>query len=289
MTSTLVQSAIAQLRGLGTIPAAAMRILAIAEDPALTESQMEEALALDPSLAARVLKVVNSAFYRRQREVGSCNAAIRLLGIAAIRNIAIASSLHRLFRAKRSIEGFDPTALWAHATAVAAISRELALHSGRAEPEEAMLAGLLHDFGIIAEAQLWPIELTKALQLVHATPPLGFRDAERLQLGMAHDEVGALLCSVWNLPPAFADVCRYHHDVEPALPAARADRAMLPLIVHIADVLAARASMGLTATVEHVSPVPEAIALLGLSEYQLAQCVDAAQEAVAPLAAMLAA
>ncbi len=284
MTTSLIRSAISQLKGLGTIPAAAMRILAIAEDPGLTEAQMYDALALDPSLASRVLKVVNSAYYRRQREVASCRDAIRLLGIAAVRNIAIASSLHRLFRAKRQLDGFDPSELWTHAIAVGAVSRELASRSGKAEPEAALLAGLLHDFGIIAEAQVWPAEFARVVEHNREASAATFRDAERSEIGMSHDEVGALLCGVWNLPAIFADVCRYHHDIDQAIITGR----VLPQLVHVADVLAARASFGFSLTVEQESPHPGALATLGLTDDQLAESVEAARASLSGLSAMLA-
>jgi HD-like signal output (HDOD) protein len=284
VTTTLVQSALSQLKGLGTISSAAMRILALADDPGVSEERLYDALSLDPALSARVLKVVNSAFYRRQREIASSRDAIRLLGISAVRNIAIASSLHRLFRGGRSIDGFDPADLWTHATAVAALSRELAARSGKASPEEALLAGLLHDMGIIAEAQLWPSEFGAAVLAVQTQVAPSLRDAERTSLGMAHDEMGALLCSAWNLPNAFGAVCRHHHDVEPALQ----ERMVLPMIVHVADVLAVSAQLGLVMTAERSVPDPQVVSALGLSELALAEALSATEANLAALTGMLA-
>jgi HD-like signal output (HDOD) protein len=282
VTATLVQSAVSQLKGLGTIPVAAMRILSLADDPSVTEERLHEALMLDPALSSRVLKVVNSAFYRRQREIGSARDAIRLLGISAVRNIAIASSLNRLFRGGRAIEGFDAAALWTHATAVAALSRELAAACGKASPEEALLAGLLHDMGIIAEAQLWPNEFAVVVSAV--APPLSFRERERQQLGMAHDEMGELLCRAWNLPAAFGAVCRHHHDVGEALCHGLA----LPMIVHVADVLAASTGWGFSATLERPAPNEDVLRYLGLAEPALAACMESAQASLSALTGMLA-
>ncbi|MBY0491111.1 MAG: HDOD domain-containing protein [Gemmatimonadaceae bacterium] len=284
MTTLLVRSAISRLKGLGTIPTAAMRLLSIADDPAVTEDRLNEAIELDPTLSARVLKVVNSAFYRRQREIASTREATRLLGLAAVRNIAIASGLHRLFRGNRSVLGFDAVELWSHALGVAALSRELAVATRRVAPEEALLAGLLHDLGIIAEAQLWPAEFAHVIQRMTEGAVTTFRDAERDALGMSHDETGALLCEAWNLPERFVHVCRYHHDVGPAV----AEGLVLPLIVHVADVLAARAGLGFLTTAETAAPDPAALAALGLSEADLTRILEVAQESADVLAATLA-
>lgn len=283
MTTLLVRATITRLKGLGTIPTAAMRLLALVDDPTVTEERLNAAIELDPSLSARVLKVVNSAFYRRQREIATTREATRLLGLAAVRNIAIASGLHRLFRGGRPVAGFDAAALWSHAIAVAALSRELAVATRRAAPEEALLAGLLHDLGIIAEAQLWPDEFAHVIETISRSPTATFRDAERQLLGVAHDEAGELLCAAWNLPERFGRVCRYHHDVDVAI----REGHRLPVIVHVADVLAARAGLGFQATAERDTPDAAALEALGLTEADLPGILEAAHSGAALLAGTL--
>ena len=102
----IVPATLQRVSAVATLPAIAMRIMRIADDPMATSDAMHEVLSSDPALAARVLKVVNSAFYGRPRQVSSTYAAIQLLGVSAIRNIAVAASLTRIFRGGRSVR-FD--------------------------------------------------------------------------------------------------------------------------------------------------------------------------------------
>ena len=121
----VVRSALKRVTTVATLPASAVRIMKIAENPMSTEDELLEVLEGDPPLAARVLKVVNSAFYGRPRQVGSTAAAMRLLGVNAIRNVALAASLNRLFRGGRTVPGFDADEVWTHSVAVGTAARRL--------------------------------------------------------------------------------------------------------------------------------------------------------------------
>ena len=103
----VVATTMRRVSAVATLPAIALRVMRIAEDPAATSDAMFQVLASDPALSTRVLKVVNSAYYGRPRQVASTFAAIQLLGVGAIRNIAVAASLTRMFKGGRAVPGFD--------------------------------------------------------------------------------------------------------------------------------------------------------------------------------------
>jgi putative nucleotidyltransferase with HDIG domain len=262
-----------------------MRIMRIADDPCASEDALHDVLITDPALAARVLKVVNSAFYRRQREVASSRAAIRLLGVDAIRNVALASSLHRLFRGSSSIPGFDPAEVWNHCVAVGTAARALAEKSRIAAPEEAMLAGLLHDIGLIVAMQAWQPEFTQVVHRAAQPAAPTFRMLETECIGATHEDFGGALCDAWNFPEAFVLACRHHHDFRMLPWQGQA----LPALVHLADALAAQVGIGYVATVEPEAPYAEAQALLQLTDFDVetirADLLEAVPQAVSLLAA----
>lgn len=285
MKTFVLRDAIDQLGAVATLPDVAIRIMRIASDPSATEEDLLTVLHTDPPLAARVLKVVNSAFYRRQREVGALRAAVRMLGVDAIRNIALAASLHRLFRGGRGVGNFDPASLWAHSVAVAAAARRIALETKAVEPEEALLAGLLHDIGLIVAMQARPREFTQLLQRAISEPHARFLDLEEEVLGATHEEFGGALCDAWKFPAALAHSCRSHHDVR-VLPV---DAGAMPAVVHVADAIAARLGEGFTRTVEPSAPHGETLDALGLSAASLEYITALAREDATTAAAVLAA
>ncbi len=263
----VVRSALTRVTAVATLPASAMRIMKIAEDPTSTEDELLAVLESDPPLAARVLKVVNSAFYGRPRQVGSTAAAMRLLGVNAIRNVALAASLNRLFRGGRTVPGFEAGDLWTHSVAVGTGARRIAERCRGIPPEEAMLAGLLHDIGLLVEIQASITEFSSLISSMSQNTTQSFADAETQWLGATHEEFGKALCEQWRFPDALAKACGHHHD--PMLLATADQR--LPAIVHVADVLAGRVGGGFTRSVGRDTPRDGVCELLGLSAQDLSE------------------
>lgn len=285
MKTFVLRDAIEQLGAVATLPGVAVRIMRIASDPGATEEDLLQALHTDPPLSARVLKVVNSAFYRRQREVGALRAAVRMLGVDAVRNIALAASLHRLFRGGRGIPDFDPASVWSHSVAVGAAARRVALETRLVEPEEALLAGLLHDIGLIVAMQARPREFAVLIQRAAQEPHVPFRVLEEDVLGATHEEFGGALCDAWNFPAPLTHACRSHHDAR-IVPA---EGGHMPAIIHVADVIAAGLGEGFTRTVEVTAPDPDVLAVLQLDADALAFITARAREDAATAAAVFSA
>ncbi|QJR37935.1 HDOD domain-containing protein [Gemmatimonas groenlandica] len=260
-----VRTALKRVTTVATLPTSAMRIMQIAEDPTSTENELLEVLEGDPPLAARVLKVVNSAFYGRPRQVGSTAAAMRLLGVNAVRNVALAASLNRLFRGGM-VPGFDASALWTHSVAVGTAARRIAERCRGIPPEEAMLAGLLHDIGLLVAIQASYIEFTGLIAATLKDASISFADAETHWLGATHEVFGKALCEQWRFPHALTMACGHHHD---PMALAEHDR-RLPAVIHVADVLAGRVGGGFTRMVGREAPADGVCELLGLHASDLA-------------------
>jgi HD-like signal output (HDOD) protein len=257
-----IAEALLAARQLATLPEVTQEIMRLADDPATTGDDLAAVLRRDPSLSARVLKVVNSAIYGVRREVTSVDGAVVVLGFGAVKNIAIAAGFSRLFRGQRVGGGFTPRDLWTHSIATAAASQRLARRTGAADPSDALLAGLLHDIGLILALQGAPRRWDALAGALEADPALAFADAERTHLGAPHTDYGDALCAQWGFPASLRAVVRCHHD-----PDAVTDETLRPLValVHVADALAAATGTGLTRTVPDDAPGADACALIGVT------------------------
>src|SRR5947208_909324 len=146
--------AVRKITTIATLPEVTARIIATVEDPKSTASQLHKIVSHDPALVTRNMKVVNSAFYGLPGQIGSIERAIVLLGLNAIKNIAVAASLGQLFRGVKLCEGYTAKDLWTHCIAVGVTARELAKELKLPIGEEAFLAGMIHDVGLLVGLQL---------------------------------------------------------------------------------------------------------------------------------------
>src|SRR6185437_1511221 len=141
---------------IATLPEVTAKIITTVEDPRSTASKLHQIIAHDPALVTRILKVVNSAFYGLPGQIGSVERAIVLLGLNAIKNIAVAASIGQLFRMAKICEGFSAKDLWTHCIAVGVCARDLAKQMKLPIADEAFLAGMIHDVGILLQLQTSP-------------------------------------------------------------------------------------------------------------------------------------
>ncbi len=244
-SAATVQAAIREISHIATLPEVTLKIIKLVEDPNSTAQDLNKVITNDPALGARILKVVNSAFYGLPGQIGSINRAIVLLGLNAVKNIAIAASLAKLFRGGKVCSVFDAKDLWTHSIATATATKLLAQKSGLGLPDEAFLAGLIHDIGLMVEMQACRAIFVEAVETAHARGrPL--REVERELIGATHEDFGMALCKLWKFPASFQNVAGYHH--RPLdLPA---DCRGLPSLVHLADVLTKQLELGYTGDVE---------------------------------------
>src|SRR5215208_1806687 len=199
-----------KVSSIATLPEITAKIIATVEDPKSTPAHLHKIVAHDPALVTRILKVVNSAFYGLPGQIASVERAIVLLGLNAIKNIAVAASLGQLFRGGKLCEGFVPKDLWTHCIAVGVTARELARQMKLPIADEAFLAGLIHDTGMLVGLQVWPDKLKEACELARTTER-DFCEIEREVTGVDHQQLGQGLAELWKFPRSCQLVAVYHH------------------------------------------------------------------------------
>jgi HD-like signal output (HDOD) protein len=239
----LIADAIRKVGSLATLPEVTVRIIKTVEDPRSSAAQLHAIIAHDPALVTRILKVVNSSFYGLPGQIGSIERAIVLLGLNAVKNIAVAASLGALFRGVKLCDGFTVRDLWTHCVAVATTSRHLAREMKLPISDEAFLAGMIHDVGILVGLQTWPQQVQRACQRAK-TEDISFCAAEREAIGVDHQQLGAGLAEQWKFPRSCQLVAGHHHQ-----PADLADNnRLLVTLVFVADTLCCQGQVGFNLT-----------------------------------------
>ena len=268
----IVAKAVREVSHIATLPEITIRIIETVEDPNSTAQDLHLIIANDPALCARVLKVVNSSFYGLPGQIGSINRAIVLLGLNAVKNIAIAASLARLFRGGQLTPNFAAKDLWAHSIAVGATTKLLAERVELRLTDEAFLSGLMHDIGIMVQMQTLRAQL---VEVIESKGDRSFVATEQAIIGADHQDFGKGLCESWKFPRSFACVTGHHHD---PLALGR-DIRTLTTLVHLADTLAAQSGIGYTGTVDQSEVAPDVLDDARLTTKQLDQVSEQIPEA----------
>jgi putative nucleotidyltransferase with HDIG domain len=230
----LIHDVIRKVANIATLPEVTARIIETVEDPRSSTQQLHQIVTHDPALVTRILKVVNSAFYGLPGQVGSVERAIVLLGINAVKNIAIAASLGQLFRGVGLCDGYSAKDLWRHCVAVGVTARELARQYRLPLADEVFLAGMIHDVGILVELQVYPEQLRTICDRSRREEA-HFHEIEQDVLGMTHQQLGAALAEQWKFPRFCRLVASHHHN--PQILAE--DHRIIVTLVHVADMLCA--------------------------------------------------
>ncbi|HEC12380.1 MAG TPA: HDOD domain-containing protein [Acidiferrobacteraceae bacterium] len=189
------------------IPDIALRVREVTQDPRNGIDVVAKVVQMDPALTARLIQVANSPFYRGQDPIDNCRAAITRLGLHVIRNLVMNFSLHNVFRTQSSLLKKRMAELWEHSSRVAAISYVLAGHSPGFDANHAMLAGLVHDIGVLPvishveafpELASNPEDLDKAIEALR--PQVGAMVLRKWRFGSDLVQV-ALEAEDWDRDP----------------------------------------------------------------------------------------
>jgi HD-like signal output (HDOD) protein len=232
--TTQVMRAAAALGVIGGGTQSAHRILSALCDPALGGPEIATILQREPGLAARVLKVANSAFYGRSREVSTAERALMVLGTDAVRGIAAAACLDRSIIRRSGSVAFSPEMLVSHCVASALAAESIARLRHRTIAADAFMAALLHDFGIPVQERLDPDGMNAVIAALRATPEADVTALESTLGMIGHTECAEVIFDAWQLPRAIVVAARHHHDPLAAPGPARE----LAVIVHLGVQLA---------------------------------------------------
>lgn len=187
---------------LPSVPDVAWKVRRIVDREDTSAGDVATAISADPAIAVKLVRACNSPLYRGLGEVHNVRDAVIRLGMQTTRQLVTVFAMQEVFKTRRASLQAHMEQLWRHSREVAALSRVLAEHATRIDPEQAMLAGLLHDIGVV------PI----LVQAEHH--PKLFADEKNLRHAVAdlRADIGCAVLENWSFPKAFVDVARYAED-----------------------------------------------------------------------------
>ncbi|QTA37829.1 HDOD domain-containing protein [Thermosipho ferrireducens] len=183
------------------------QIINIASNPEASVKDIERAISLDAALSAKVLRLVNSAYYGLPRKITKLSEAVMILGFKTVRNLAL--SIFTYSTLQKGNSNVNKENLWKHFMATAIISETIAKHIGYPEREEAFMAGLLHDIGKVALDITFP-EVLSLLEKASRETNRPFHVIERDLEFESHTLLGQTLLEKWTLPDLFQVVSQFH-------------------------------------------------------------------------------
>jgi len=219
MLADKVKQHVMELRDLPSLPEVVARVLQVVDNPRSSAADFGRAISLDPALTARILRLANSAFYGYTGRIGTAVQAVTILGFAQVRSLVLTVSILDLFWHSGKRPALPHYDFWRHCIACAVAARALARRTRICPPEEAFVAGLLHDLGKMVLATVIPDEYHQVVKQAEAEGRV-LVEVEQECLSLTHPMVGGWAAEKWRLPMALNQAVERHHEWVADAPAA---------------------------------------------------------------------
>ncbi len=205
-----VRRSISQLGSLPSAPEVYLKLTAALADPEISAKEVGQIVEQDMGLAAKILQVVNSAYFGLPREMSHIHEAVSFLGIKLIQVLTLAEETFAPFEGSPFFSARDLRVEQEHGLLTASVAR--AISEDERIAERAFLAGMLHDLGVVLLATERPHETKRVADGYLSELP--WWEREREVLGVHHGQVGAFLLGTWGLPIPVTEAVAFHHEPE---------------------------------------------------------------------------
>jgi putative nucleotidyltransferase with HDIG domain len=261
LNSKMLTSIVGSLQDLPSLPRTYAELRRILSDPESSIDQVVRVVEQDVAISAKVLQLVNSAFFGVTRAIADIRTACSYLGINILQNLVLSVEAFRCFKTEKPIPGFSIDEFHRHSQAVARIAG--AIPKKPILPSAAVVAGLLHDIGKLVIAERTPEHFARAIEGAKRDKVPLFA-AEEALCGVSHAEVGAYLLSLWGLPYPVVEAVAHHHHPERV----NQDQMDMITVVHLANLLAHEAAPALANSdaIPHSAIDPSILAIPDIAE-----------------------
>jgi putative nucleotidyltransferase with HDIG domain len=207
---------LARMKSLPSLPKLYAEVIAELQREDATIKKVGEIISKDPAMTAKVLQLVNSAFFGLPRRTSNPAQAVVLLGTDTLKTLVLGIGIFSQFSETAATSSKLGT-VWGHSLWTAATAKQLALSEGASQeaPDDAFSGALLHDIGKLILAHSFPSQYHEALDQAD-NRCIEQREAERQVFRTTHAEVGAYLLALWGLPDPVVSAVVYHHCPEAA-------------------------------------------------------------------------
>lgn len=246
-----------QVRELAPLPASAVRLSQMLNDPRCDLQDLSELIAYDQALTLKLLRAANSAASSSVERISDVREAVIRMGTGRVMTLAVAAGAKALIQASLPAYGLDEGDLWRHSVA-AAVAAEVAPRFCQVDiPQEAFTAALLHDVGkLVLGRFLRPDLATQLAESIALDAPARLKAETRL-LGRHHGEIGGMVATHWNLPPRVVAGIAHHHTPDEG-------RDVVCDVTHVANHIAKRIEAGLDGRSFDETPDAEVLDRLGM-------------------------
>lgn len=227
-----VENLVLQSENLPTLPGIALKIIDAYQQPEPDIQRIGDLLTTDPPLTVKILKVVNSTFYSLPTKITSVHHAIKLLGVKAIKNLALSFTLINSFQSNQN-EPIDYKRFWKNSLVGATATRLIAERLEPSQLDDAFILGLLQDIGILILGYSMPAQYGRVLAEIEENTNI-CPQVETEILGINHQEIGEFLTKSWDFPNSFYLPIGYHHAPD-QLPSAQPSVLKLTNILHLSS------------------------------------------------------
>ena len=231
MAPTTAAQLVQGVEQLVSLPEACFRVNEMIEDPSSSAADFAAVITQDADLSARLLRLVNSAYYALPGPVDTISRAVTIVGTRELRDLAVMTAACDLFQGIPA-DMFNMSDFWHYAVATGIFARNLAAQCSALHAERLFVMGVLHDVGRLVIMQHLGQQARDILLLAQDKAEL-LSYAESEVLGFTHAEVGYELTRTWQLPESIGNAIRFHHQ-----PAAAQSYRLETALIHIAQLMA---------------------------------------------------
>lgn len=208
---TLAKTLVTEANEMRTFPHVAMQVTQLTGSDGTSLQEVEELIRLDPVLVSRILKMVNSVYYGLRLPAENISKAIVFLGMKNLRNVVVLDAIKGYFLSDDEDLGpLSSRRLFAHGAAVGTCAQFLSRRMYGSPGEDAFLAGILHDIGLMVEDQTRKDQLEEVVSR-YLNSQESLPEIEQDLLGTDHCTVGLVLAQEWSFSAEIQDVIAHHH------------------------------------------------------------------------------
>jgi len=195
---------------ISSLPEVYFKINDVLNDPQSSFADIAEVIGNDVSLSARLMKIVNSAFYGYPAKIDTIEHAVSIIGTWQLRDLALSTTILSSFKGVPE-KHISMNSFWRHSITCGIAARLIAIQNTDPNPERHFLGGVLHDIGRLILLENLP-QQGKTIMERFAKENIELYQLEREVLGFDHSDIGEALLGHWNLPDNLKEVIAYHHN-----------------------------------------------------------------------------